>query len=98
MADFIITSLQSWDIEIGSTIKNTASEIAKKHRVLYVNPPMDIDTRKSMGIGLPLHHTLRMTTSYMAIQLSQSPELQKDWQLDSTTSRCSWFQRLYAFD
>ena len=45
MADFIITSLQSWDIEIGSTIKNTASEIAKKHRVLYLNPPMDIATR-----------------------------------------------------
>ncbi len=45
MADFIITSLQSWDIEIGSTIKNTAVEIAKQHRVLYVNPPMDLATR-----------------------------------------------------
>lgn len=43
--DFIITSLQSWDIEIGSTIKNTASEISKHYRVLYVNPPMDIATR-----------------------------------------------------
>lgn len=39
--DFIITSLQSWDIEIGSTIKNTALEISRKNRVLYVNPPMD---------------------------------------------------------
>lgn len=39
--DFIITSLQSWDIEIGSTIKNTALEISKKNRVLYINPPMD---------------------------------------------------------
>ncbi|WP_300699443.1 glycosyltransferase [Bacteroides sp.] len=39
--DFIITSLQTWDIEIGSTIKNTALEISKKHRVLYVNTPMD---------------------------------------------------------
>ena len=28
--DFIITSLQPWDIEIGSTIKNTAMEISKK--------------------------------------------------------------------
>lgn len=43
--DFIITSLQSWDIEIGSTIKNTASEISKLHQVLYVNPPIDIITR-----------------------------------------------------
>lgn len=51
MADFIITSLQSWDIEIGSTIKNTASEIAKKHRVLYLNPPMDIATRLRIAAG-----------------------------------------------
>lgn len=39
--DFVITSLQSWDIEIGSTIKNTALEISKKNRVLYINPPLD---------------------------------------------------------
>jgi glycosyltransferase involved in cell wall biosynthesis len=43
--DFIITSLQSWDIEIGSTIKNTALEISKQNRVLYLNPPMDFATR-----------------------------------------------------
>lgn len=42
--DFIITSLQSWDIKIGSTIKNTAMEIAKEHRVLYINTPLDIRT------------------------------------------------------
>ena len=39
--DFIITSLQPWDIRIGSTIKNTATEIARKNRVLYVNPAID---------------------------------------------------------
>ncbi|MDO4165095.1 MAG: glycosyltransferase [Bacteroides sp.] len=37
--DFIITSLQSWDTSIGSTIKNTAVEISKKHRVFYVSTP-----------------------------------------------------------
>ena len=37
MRDFIITSLQTWDIEIGSTIKNTALEISKQNRVLYIN-------------------------------------------------------------
>ncbi|MDR0894099.1 MAG: hypothetical protein LBN06_02175 [Prevotellaceae bacterium] len=42
---FIITSLQSWDIEIGSTIKNTALELSKQNRVLYINPPMDFATR-----------------------------------------------------
>lgn len=41
MKDFIITSLQTWDIEIGSTIKNTALEISKQNRVLYINTPMD---------------------------------------------------------
>lgn len=45
MRDFIITSLQPWDIEIGSTIKNTALEISRQNRVLYVNPPMDAATR-----------------------------------------------------
>lgn len=39
--DFVITSLQSWDMEIGSTIKNTAIEIARNNRVLYINAPMD---------------------------------------------------------
>lgn len=39
--DVIITSLQTWDIEIGSTIKNTALEMSKQNRVLYVNTPMD---------------------------------------------------------
>lgn len=45
MKDFIITSLQNWDIEIGSTIKNTALEISKENRVLYVSTPLDISTR-----------------------------------------------------
>lgn len=45
MKDFIITSLQTWDIEIGSTIKNTALEISKQNRVLYVNTPMDLSNR-----------------------------------------------------
>lgn len=45
MKDFIITSLQTWDIEIGSTIKNTALEISKQNRVLYINTPMDLFNR-----------------------------------------------------
>lgn len=39
--NFIITSQQSWDTEIGSTIKNTALEIAKHNRVLFINTPLD---------------------------------------------------------
>lgn len=43
--DFIITSLQPWDIEIGSTIKSTALEISKHNRVLYVSTPLDMASR-----------------------------------------------------
>ena len=53
MKDFIITSLQTWDIEIGSTIKNTALEISKQNRVLYINTPMDYSTRLKATSKLP---------------------------------------------
>ncbi|MDF9831735.1 glycosyltransferase [Parabacteroides sp. PF5-6] len=39
--DFIITSQQNWDIEIGSTINNTTLELSKNNRVLYLNTPLD---------------------------------------------------------
>ena len=42
--DFIFTSLQSWDIPIGSNAIDIAKEIAKDNRVLYVNSPLDIMT------------------------------------------------------
>ena len=45
--DFIITSLQPWDIEIGSTIKNTAVEISKRNRVLYINTPLDLTAMRN---------------------------------------------------
>lgn len=54
--DFIITSLQSWDIEIGSTIKNTALEISKQNRVLYINTPMDHTTWLRGGDSAAYQH------------------------------------------
>lgn len=39
--DFIVFGLQPWDFEMGSNCKNLALEIAKKHRVLYVNRPIE---------------------------------------------------------
>ncbi|MCX6248513.1 MAG: glycosyltransferase [Bacteroidetes bacterium] len=39
--DIIVTSLQPWDIEIGSNCKNIALEFARDNRVLYVNSPLD---------------------------------------------------------
>lgn len=37
MKDFIITSLQSWDMPIGGNAKDIAYEISRQHKVLYVN-------------------------------------------------------------
>jgi acetyltransferase-like isoleucine patch superfamily enzyme/glycosyltransferase involved in cell wall biosynthesis len=39
--DIVITGLQALDNEIGSNCINLALEFAKKHRVLYVNYPVD---------------------------------------------------------
>jgi len=39
--EFIIVSLQSWDSEIGSNCINIAKEISKRHKVLYINRPID---------------------------------------------------------
>lgn len=48
--DFIITSLQPWDIPIGSNAKDIALEISKHNRVLYINTPLDkINILKANG-------------------------------------------------
>ncbi len=39
--NIVIFGLQPWDISIGSNCKNIALEMSKKHRVLYVNRPLD---------------------------------------------------------
>ncbi len=49
--DFIITSSQAWDIEIGSTIKNTALEISKQNRVLFISTPLDLASRLRAALG-----------------------------------------------
>lgn len=42
--NIVITCLQVWDLEIGTTIKNLALEMSKHSRVLYINTPMDHST------------------------------------------------------
>lgn len=44
--DIIVVGIQPWDIEIGSNCKNIAEEMARFNRVLYVNPPLDRNTKK----------------------------------------------------
>lgn len=38
---FVITSLQAWDIPIGSNIKDIALEIAKDNKVLFISTPSE---------------------------------------------------------
>lgn len=38
--DIVVFGLQSWDIAIGSTVKNIAKEFSRHNRVLFVNFPM----------------------------------------------------------
>ncbi len=38
---FVITTLQDWDLPIGSNCKNMALEISRNNKVIYVNPPLD---------------------------------------------------------
>ncbi|MCB9056810.1 MAG: glycosyltransferase [Chitinophagales bacterium] len=45
--DIIIVGLQPWDIPIGSNCRNIAIEFAKHNRVLYVNSPLDSNTKIS---------------------------------------------------
>jgi glycosyltransferase involved in cell wall biosynthesis len=47
--DIVITGQQPWDTEIGSNCKNIALEFAKNNRVLYVNSPLDRNTRLKQG-------------------------------------------------
>ncbi|OYT15422.1 MAG: glycosyl transferase family 1 [Bacteroidetes bacterium 4572_77] len=44
--DIVVIGIQPWDIEIGSNCKNIAEEMSKHNRVLYVNSPLDRNTKK----------------------------------------------------
>jgi len=47
--DIIVIGIQPWDIEIGSNCKNIAEEMSKYNRVLYVNSPLDRNTKKKQA-------------------------------------------------
>lgn len=44
--DIIVIGIQAWDVEIGSNCKNIAEEMSRHNRVLYVNSPLDRNSRK----------------------------------------------------
>ncbi len=58
--DIIVIGIQAWDIEIGSNCKNIAQEFARHNRVLYVNPPLDRNTRKKEKDTQKIQHRLKV--------------------------------------
>ena len=52
---FIITSLQSWDIKLGSNAKDIALELSKKNQVLFINISSHIKETKLKKIINNLH-------------------------------------------
>lgn len=54
----IISTPQSWDIEIDSTIKNLAMEFARTRPVIYLNSPLDHMTRLRRPSSKSFEHKL----------------------------------------
>jgi hypothetical protein len=40
--NYVLIAQQEWALNLGSNARNLAAEFSKKHRVMYVNPAMDI--------------------------------------------------------
>jgi glycosyltransferase involved in cell wall biosynthesis len=59
--DIIIVGLQAWHTDIGSNCKSIAAELSKRHRVLYVNAPLDRNTilRDKDGAHVRMHQAIR---------------------------------------
>ena len=81
--DFIVTSLQPWDIEIGSTIKNTAMEISRQNRVLYVSTPLDIASRLRSLLHKDISASFRRRINVLHSKVSPLRQINENmWVLD----------------
>ncbi len=95
--DFIVFGLQSWSIDIGSTCKYTAQEIAKNNRVLYVSVPIN---RKS----LLTNKNSKIVQDYNLILNGSQPALTKVgeniWNLNPKTiiESINWIGNPSVFD
>ena len=52
--NFLITCMQLWETEIGTTIRNMALELSNQNKVLYINTPMDHSTwlrKRRLGVS-----------------------------------------------
>lgn len=73
--DIIVYGLQAWDINIASTCKYTASEMAKNNRVLYVNPPLQRSLALRHGDNPDVKKRLRIIKGLEADLVEESKNL-----------------------
>ncbi len=59
--DIIVIGIQAWDIEIGSNCKNIAEEMSRFNRVLYVNSPLDRNSRNSGKADARIQKRIRIS-------------------------------------
>src|ERR1700754_5098790 len=92
--NIIVVGLQPWDIGIGSNCKNIAIEFAKTNRVLYVNPPLDTNTKKKGGAATEK----RLSISDSGESLVKVGE--NIWNLypDITLQSINWLPDGFVFD
>ncbi len=60
---YIIIAQQNWYDDLGSNARNLAMGFSKTHRVLYVNPPLDVNTILKHGIKKHTRQRIRQTFS-----------------------------------
>jgi glycosyltransferase involved in cell wall biosynthesis len=60
--DIIVIGIQPWDIEIGSNCKNIAEEMSKYNRILYVNSPLDRNTKKNKASEERIQRRIRISS------------------------------------
>ena len=95
--DFVIMGLQSWDIDIGSNCKNIAVELAKSHRVLYVNRALDrismMRGRNNQKVRTRLHALRHKGEALQQVQ-------ENLWVLNPTTilESINWITSRVVFD
>ncbi len=61
--DFIVFGLQPWDIPIGSNCKNIAEQISMHNRVLYVNRPLDRNSKLKFNKDVRTQNRLKSLLS-----------------------------------
>ena len=60
---YILIAQQNWYEDLGSNARNLAIGFSKTHRVLYVNPPLDLNTILKHGIRKQTRKRIRLAFS-----------------------------------